>query len=162
MHPEETPKVYQLPFRPHSLAYKLRRLFDAGVITPETLAKSLGQPIYRVDRWLRGGQPDPVTRLQLDKVLSYYKRQEFGYLKLEEETATEPLPDRKMGVREDLDALAGTNAFNVYGASGKRLGRWEAQAGVTDPQLLEAFDGLIQRKDGPHIEAMPASGEQVS
>jgi hypothetical protein len=50
------------------------------------------------------------------------------------------------GVFEDIEALRGTQAFNVYGSDGRRLGRWEAVEGVTDEALLEAFRELLQRQ----------------
>ena len=53
------------------------------------------------------------------------------------------------GVFEDEYALAGTQAFNLYGASGKRLGRWEAVAGVTDEEFLDAMEALLARTE-PH------------
>lgn len=50
------------------------------------------------------------------------------------------------GVFEDIEALRGTQAFNVYGVDGRRLGRWKAVEGVTDEALLDAFRELLQRQ----------------
>lgn len=60
------------------------------------------------------------------------------------------------GVFQDDDALAGTEAFNVYGANGRRLGRWTAAVGVTDEMLLEAFSELLKRKR-TRLRIIPAS-----
>lgn len=153
-----------MPFRPHTLPYKLRKLFDAKVCAPSDIARSLGVPVSNVDRWVRGnGEPDVVTRVQLDKILSFYTRRANRHLKLE--IAADPIdihehPPR--GVYEDPDAFPGTNAFNVYRADGARIGRWEAPAGVTDEELLDAFEGLLERKDSSHITMLPSSGEASS
>lgn len=63
------------------------------------------------------------------------------------------------GVYEDTEAFPGTNVFNVYRADGTRIGRWEAPAGVTDEQLLVAFEGLLERKDAPDLTMLSSSGE---
>lgn len=65
------------------------------------------------------------------------------------------------GVYEDTEAFAGTKAFNVYRGDGIRIGRWEALAGITDEQLLSAFDSLLERKGVTQITMLP-SGEASS
>ena len=50
------------------------------------------------------------------------------------------------GVFQDVDALAGTEAFNIYGRDGARLGRWQSVRGVTDEALLDAFQALLERQ----------------
>lgn len=50
------------------------------------------------------------------------------------------------GIFRDVDALAGTDVFNVYAVDGKRLGRWEAAEDVTDEQLLDAFGDFLERR----------------
>jgi hypothetical protein len=50
------------------------------------------------------------------------------------------------GIFRDVDALEGTDVFNVYGSDGRRLGRWEASEDVTDKELLEAFGELLERR----------------
>lgn len=61
------------------------------------------------------------------------------------------------GVFEDEYALAGTEAHNVYGPDGERLGRWEAVAGVTDDELLDAFEALLERREVHPLRIMPPS-----
>lgn len=63
--------------------------------------------------------------------------------KLEIVSASESEP--QVGVFEDLDAFAGTYVLNVYDASGRRIGRWEAIAGKTDDPLCDAFFGFGER-----------------
>lgn len=152
-----------MPFRPYSLPYQLRRLFDAGVLSPQDLARSVGVPVARVGGWLRGRTPDPVTRLQVGKVLSFYaRRSEDRHLKLEDEETAPAIADRaERGVHEDTECFPGTNAYNVYRGDGARIGRWEAVAGVTDEELLAAFDGLLERKDSP-LKMLPSSGQESS
>lgn len=58
------------------------------------------------------------------------------------------------GIFRDVDALEGTDVFNVYGSDGRRLGRWEAAEDVTDEELLEAFGHLLERR---HLRLMPPS-----
>ena len=50
------------------------------------------------------------------------------------------------GVYEDLEALAGTYVLTLYDADGRRIGRWEAIAGVTDENLCVAFEEFIERR----------------
>lgn len=70
--------------------------------------------------------------------------------------ATNPLDEGERGVFHDIDALEGTEGFNVYGSNGKRLGRWEAVRGVTDDELLDAFEALLERR-GPRLRLTPPS-----
>lgn len=65
------------------------------------------------------------------------------------------------GVFQDEDALAGTEAFNVYGVDGVRLGRWEAAQGTTDERLLEAFGELLERRQ-PRLRLIPPSPPAAS
>lgn len=160
MRPEGKPKM---PFQPHSLPFKLRRLIDAKICSPQDIARATGVSLVTIDRILRGATPGPQTRHAIDKVLAFYARREERHLKLE--LAADPLeihehPPR--GVYEDTEAFPGTNAFNVYRSDGTRIGRWEAAAGVTDEQLLAAFDGLLERKDVNRITMLPSSGEASS
>jgi hypothetical protein len=152
-----------MPFRPSSLPYKLRRLFDAKICTPSDIARSVGMPVSKVDGWLRGREPDPVTRIQVDKILSFYTRRAQRHLKLEIEEVLPDTPEEPpRGVYEDPEAFPGTNAFNVYRSDGARIGRWEAPTGVTDEELLVAFEGLLERKDASRITMLPSSGEASS
>ena len=61
------------------------------------------------------------------------------------------------GVFQDEYALAGTEAHNVYGLDGKRIGRWEAVEGVTDDQLLDAFEELLERRESHRLRIIPPS-----
>jgi hypothetical protein len=61
------------------------------------------------------------------------------------------------GIFQDVDALAGTEVFNVYGLDGNRLGRWESAEGVTDDILIDAFGALVDRNDTPQLRIIPAS-----
>lgn len=70
--------------------------------------------------------------------------------------ATTPLEEGERGVFHDIDALEGTEGFNVYGSNGKRLGRWEAVRGVTDDELLDAFEELLERRE-PRLRLIPPS-----
>jgi hypothetical protein len=150
-----------MPFNPQSLPYKLRALFDANVLSPQDLARSVGVTTAQVDGWLRGRLPDPVTRVQVDKVLSYHARRRNRFLKLEpevvERSVVKEAPLR--GVYEDPGAFEGTIVYNVYAANGRRIGRWEAPVNVTDEDLLEAFDSLVDRQSAPDIAIIPASDE---
>jgi len=114
--------------------------------------------VGRVDGWLRGREPDPVTRLQVDKVLSYYTRMRNRHLKLEEggdDELPEIVPPPKRGIKEETGAFPGTRVFNVY-ANNVRLGRWESLPDVTDEQLLQAFEDLVERR-APAIKVLDSS-----
>lgn len=58
------------------------------------------------------------------------------------------------GIFRDVDALEGTDVFNIYGMDGVRLGRWEAAEDATDDELLEAFGEFLERR---HLRIMPPS-----
>lgn len=61
------------------------------------------------------------------------------------------------GIFRDVDALEGTDVFNIYGADGKRIGTWEAGEGSTDEALLTAFGEFLERKDARHLRIIPPS-----
>ncbi len=69
---------------------------------------------------------------------------------------TNPPDEGERGVFHDIDALEGTEGFNVYGSNGKRIGRWEAVRGVTDDELLDAFEALLERRE-PRLRLIPLS-----
>ena len=58
------------------------------------------------------------------------------------------------GIFRDVDALPGTDVFNVYGMDGRRLGRWEAAQDVTDDGLILAFGEFLERR---HLYLMPSA-----
>lgn len=152
-----------MPFHPSSLPFKLRRLIDAKVCTPQDISRATGISPATIDRILRGAVPGPQTRHAIDKVLAFYARREERHLQLHR--VVEPIdihehPPR--GVYEDVEAFPGINVFNVYRSDGARIGRWEAPAGVTDEELLAAFDSLLQRKDAPEITMLSSSDEAAS
>lgn len=70
--------------------------------------------------------------------------------------ATNPHGEGERGVFQDIEPLEGTEAFNIYGSNGKRLGRWEAVQGVTDDQLLDAFEEMLVRRE-PCLSITPPS-----
>ena len=53
------------------------------------------------------------------------------------------------GIFRDVDALPGTETFNLYDSDGKRIGCWTAVAGATDDELLVALGELLLRRDSP-------------
>lgn len=149
-----------MPFLPTSLPYKLRRLFDAKICTPQDLSRATGVSIATIDKILRGAVAGPQTRHAIGQVIAFYARREDRHLKLEMPADPLDIHERPpRGVYEDVEAFPGTNAFNVYRADGARIGRWEAPAGITDDDLLAAFDALLERKEVSQITLLPSSGE---
>jgi len=64
-------------------------------------------------------------------------------------TAQEPLGSAispEGGLFHDPDTFPGTEAFNLYGPDGRRIGRWYAIEGATDPGLIEAFLDFLARR----------------
>ena len=55
------------------------------------------------------------------------------------------------GIFRDVDALEGTERFNLYHSDGTRLGTWEAVEGVTDDEFLRALAVFLDRKDSPKL-----------
>jgi hypothetical protein len=139
-----------MPFRPHSLPYKLRALFDANVLSPQDLARFVGVTTAQVDAWLRGRLPDPVTRLQVDKVLAYHTRRRNRFLKLEPEVA-EPIKEAPQvrGVFEDDTAFPGVRCFHVISAKGEKRLEVIAPAGDVDELLWEFMEDWLNRLDPP-------------
>lgn len=163
MHPEERPKAPPMPFRPHSLPYQLRRLFDAMVLTPSDLARSCGVPVSRVEGWLRGRTPDPVTRLQIGKVLSYHARR-FGdrHLKLEDEAAPIEEPQSTEGLFEELDAPPGQIEIKVRDATGGRMALLQFRADTVDDELCGDLERWHARKCPTHLQLSAESSAQTS
>lgn len=58
-------------------------------------------------------------------------------------------PEEESGVFEDVDGFPGTTVLNLYNSAGKRIGRWEAVAGVTDDEFMDALEALLARRE-PH------------
>lgn len=75
--------------------------------------------------------------------------------------ATNTPDEGERGVFCDIDALSGTEAFNIYDSTGRRLGRWEAVQGVTDENLLDAFDALLERRE-PRLHLILPSQPRAS
>lgn len=59
-----------------------------------------------------------------------------------------PTNDGQGGIFRDVDTFEG-EAFNLYNANGKRIGRWTAVAGVTDDELIIDFGELLERQNPP-------------
>lgn len=66
------------------------------------------------------------------------------------------------GLFHDPDCFPGTEAFNIYGSDGKRIGRWYAVDGATDTELMEAFLDFLARRDGPRLTLLPPSAPRAS
>lgn len=139
-----------MPFRPHTLAYKLRVLFDAKVCTPQDIARSTGVSLRTIDGAMRGAKLDPVTRLQIDKVLSYYARLRNRHLKLEPE-AEEPIREAPpvRGIKETRHEFPGVRAFHVISAKGEKRLEVIAPAGDVDEVLWEFMQEWLNRLDPP-------------
>lgn len=138
-----------MPFLPHSLPYKLRALFDAGVLTPEDLAAATGMTLRTIDSVLRGAKLDAVTRLQVDKVLSYHARRRNRYLKLEPEVEQQREAPPVRGVFEDDHAFPGVRCFHVISAKGEKRLEVIAPAGDVDELLWEFMEDWLNRLDPP-------------
>lgn len=140
-----------MPFRPNSLPYKLRALFDAKVCNPSDLASSLGVPVSRIDNWLRGkAEPDAVTRVQLDKVLAYHTRRKNRHLKLEPET--EPAveaPPTVRGVFEVDREFPGVRSFHVVTTKGEKRLQVIAPASDVNELLMEFMEDWLNDLDPP-------------
>jgi hypothetical protein len=150
-----------LPFRPHTLEYKLRALFDANVLSPQDLARSIGVPVAAVDRYMRGARPDAVTRLQIDKVLSYYSRLRERHLKLEPgaldaEVATTGRP----GLMEELDAAAGMIELKARDTAGGRMALFQLRADCVDDELLSDLERWYERKNPTHLKLADVSEQK--
>lgn len=63
------------------------------------------------------------------------------------------------GIFRDVDALEGTDVFNIYGADGRRIGTWEAGEGSTDEALLSAFGEFLERRDARRFRIIPPDSE---
>lgn len=154
-----------MPFRPHSLPYQLRALFDAGVATPADIAKSCGVERSRVDGWLCGKTPDRVTEIQVRKVISYHARRKRDYLKLEPEESIVSEVETRLGrgVKEDLDAFDGTRAFTIRNGQGKRIFHCTLPASLPDDSLIEFMESFLERKDPVlRLEAVTQSSPDAS
>lgn len=150
-----------MPFRPHSLPYKLRALFDAKVLSPQDLARSVGVTTAQVNGWLRGRLPDPVTRLQVDKVLAYYTRRRNSYLKLEPEVEEPPKDASPVrGIKETRHEFPGVRAFHVISAKGEKRLEVIAPAGDVDELLWEFMTDWLNRLDPP-LSLTPSEAEAV-
>jgi transcriptional regulator with XRE-family HTH domain len=139
-----------MPFRPQSLPYKLRALFDANVLSPQDLARSVGVTTAQVDGWLRGRLPDAVTRLQVDKVLSYHTRLRNRHLKLEPEVVEGPKETAPVrGIKETRHEFPGVRAFHVISSQGEKRLEVIAPAGDVDEMLWEFMEDWLNRLDPP-------------
>lgn len=153
-----------MPFRPHSLPYKLRALFDAKVCSPQDLARSTGLSLRSIDNILRGGKPDAVTRLQIDKALSYYTRLRNRHLKLEEippEEQFAEIPSTE-GVFEELDAAAGQIELKVRDGLGGRMALMQFRADTVDDELLDDLERWHARQNPTHLQLSDESSAQIS
>jgi transcriptional regulator with XRE-family HTH domain len=139
-----------MPFQPNSLPYKLRKLFDANVCAPSDIARSLGIPVSNVDRWLRGrSEPDVVTRVQLDKILSFYTRRANRHLKLEIEDGEESPAPSVRGVFEVDREFPGVRSFHVVTAKGEKRLQILAPASDVNELLLEFMGEWLNFVDPP-------------
>lgn len=71
------------------------------------------------------------------------------------------LPPTEAGLFHDADAFPGTEAFNLYGQNGQRIGRWSAVEGMTDTELIEAFLDFLARRE-PRLFIIPAAPPRAS
>lgn len=148
-----------MPFRPHSLPYKLRRLIDAKVCSPQDIARSVGMPVSRVDGWLRGQEPDPVTRLQIDKVLAYYTRLGHRHLKLVLEDEPIEQAESIAGVFEEMDSSPGIIEVKARDAAGGRLALLQFRAGTLDDELIADLERWHARYSATHLTLAESSGQ---
>lgn len=137
-----------MPFRPHSLPYKLRTLFDAKVCTPQDLSRATGISLTSIDRMLRGAVPDPQTRLQIDKALAYYTRRRSRHLRIEP-PANEIAPPPVRGVFETRHEFPGVRCFQVITARGEKRLEVLAPSGDVNAILIEFMDEWLNLLDPP-------------
>lgn len=147
-----------MPFRPHTLAFKLRRLIDAGICSVQDISRSSGVGLRAIDQIMRGAKPGPQTAHQLGKVLSYYLRQEHGHLKLEDGSA-EPEPAPQEGLFEELDAFAGIIEVKALDGRGVRMGMLQFRSDTVDDELLSDLERWHGRKNPTHLTLAETSDQ---
>lgn len=116
----------------------------------------------RVSGWLHGRAPDPVTRVQIGKVLSYHARR-LGdrHLRLEDEAppADEQAPAE--GVFEELDAPPGQIEIKARDSQGARMALLQFRSDTIDDELLSDLERWHARMNPSHLTLAESSEQPV-
>jgi hypothetical protein len=147
-----------MPFRPHSLSYKLRLLFDAKICTPQDISRATGIPIVHIDKIMRGWKVSPQARHAIGQVLSFYARREAKHLRLLESDGAIGDPADE-GLFEQLDAAPGQIELKARDASGGRMALLQFRADVLDDELLGDLERWHARQNPTRLTLADASDQ---
>lgn len=157
MHPEERPNLRVMPFRPHSLPFKIRRLIDANICSAQDIARASGVALVTIDRIIRGARPSAMTGHAIGQVLSYYARRESRHLWIEDGDGEAPIAEE--GLFEELDAAAGQIEIKARDSHGVRMGLMQFRADTVDDELLSDLERWHARRNPTHLTLAETSDQ---